>query len=278
MGKGITAASLGRLLKARGFKVAAQKLDPYINVDPGTMSPYQHGEVFVTNDGAETDLDLGHYERFIDEDLNRYSNLTTGKVYWNVLNKERRGEYLGEFQSDDTILVVLNNGDFYTSNFDLSNHYEDNVSIVEKFDSNKVWTAALYDADQQNYPYLKRFCFEGSNRKQNYLGENKNNRLILLTDEFYPRLEVIFGGHDSFREPLEIDADEFIAVKGFKAKGKRITTYTVETINELEPTRFPEPEQEPQEEASEEPENLDPDSDKSEGDIIDEITGQMKLF
>ena len=95
LGKGITAASLGRLLKARGLKVAAQKLDPYINVDPGTMSPYQHGEVYVTDDGAETDLDLGHYERFIDENLNKYSNLTTGKVYWNVLNKERRGEYLG---------------------------------------------------------------------------------------------------------------------------------------------------------------------------------------
>ncbi len=95
LGKGITAASLGRLLKARGLKVAAQKLDPYINVDPGTMSPYQHGEVYVTEDGAETDLDLGHYERFIDEDLNKYSNLTSGKVYWNVLNKERRGEYLG---------------------------------------------------------------------------------------------------------------------------------------------------------------------------------------
>ena len=96
LGKGITAASLGRLLKARGLKVAAQKLDPYINVDPGTMSPYQHGEVYVTEDGAEADLDLGHYERFIDEDLNRYSNLTTGKVYWNVLNRERRGEYLGQ--------------------------------------------------------------------------------------------------------------------------------------------------------------------------------------
>ena len=95
LGKGITAASLGRLLKARGLKVAAQKLDPYINVDPGTMSPYQHGEVFVTEDGAETDLDLGHYERFIDENLNRFSNLTTGRVYWNVLNKERQGEYLG---------------------------------------------------------------------------------------------------------------------------------------------------------------------------------------
>ena len=96
LGKGITAASLGRLLKMRGYKVAAQKLDPYINIDPGTMSPYQHGEVFVTEDGAETDLDLGHYERFIDENLNKFSNLTTGKVYWNVLNKERNGEYLGQ--------------------------------------------------------------------------------------------------------------------------------------------------------------------------------------
>ena len=194
------------------------------------------------------------------------------------LNYDGRGEYLGEFQSDDTILVVLNNGEFYTTNFDLSNHYEDNVSIVEKFDSNKVWTAALYDADQQNYPYLKRFCFEGTSRKQNYLGDNKNNRLILLTDEYYPRLEVVFGGHDSFRDPLIIDAEEFIAVKGFKAKGKRISTFGIETINELDPLRFPEPLQEEQKETEEEVENLDPDSDKSEGDIIDEITGQMKLF
>ncbi len=96
LGKGITAASIGRLLKARGYKVTAQKLDPYINVDPGTMSPYQHGEVFVTDDGLEADLDLGHYERFIDENLHQYSNLTTGKVYWNVLNKEREGKYLGQ--------------------------------------------------------------------------------------------------------------------------------------------------------------------------------------
>ena len=101
LGKGITAASLGRILKQRGLKVISQKLDPYINVDPGTMSPYQHGEVFVTEDGAETDLDLGHYERFIDENLNKYSNLTTGKIYWNVLQKERRGEYLG-----DTVQII----------------------------------------------------------------------------------------------------------------------------------------------------------------------------
>ena len=195
------------------------------------------------------------------------------------LNYDGRGEYLGEFQSDDSILVVLNTGEFYTTNFDVSNHYENNVSIVEKFDANKVWTAALYDADQQNYPYLKRFCFESTTRKQNYLGDNKATQLILLTDEYYPRLEVIFGGHDSFRDPMVIEADEFIAVKGFKAKGKRITTYTVETINELEPTRFPDPPApDKTEENEEEPEILDPDHGKSEGDILDEMTGQMKLF
>ena len=195
------------------------------------------------------------------------------------LNYDGRGEYLGEFQSDDSILVVLNTGEFYTTNFDVSNHYENNVSIVENFDGNKVWTAALYDADQQNYPYLKRFCFESTTRKQNYLGDNKATQLILLTDEYYPRLEVIFGGHDSFRDPMVIEADEFIAVKGFKAKGKRITTYTVETINELEPTRFPDPPApDKTEENEEEPEILDPDHGKSEGDILDEMTGQMKLF
>lgn len=195
------------------------------------------------------------------------------------LNYDGRGDYLGEFQSDELILVVLNNGDFYTTNFDVNNHYEDNIRIIEKFSPDKVWTAVLYDADQQNYPYIKRFCFEPFTRKQNYLGENKNNRLILLTDEYYPRLEVVFGGHDSFREPLVVEADEFIAVKGFKAKGKRLTTFTVETINELEPTRQPElPDDNAGNTPDEEPENLDPDRDKSEGDIIDEITGQMKLF
>ena len=194
------------------------------------------------------------------------------------LNYDGRGEYLGEFQSDDSILVVHDNGEFYITNFDLSNHYEANIRILEKFDPNKVWTAVLYDADQQNFPYIKRFCMEATNRKQNYLGENKNNRLILLTDECYPRLEIIFGGHDSFREPMIIEADEFIAVKGFKAKGKRITTFTMETVNELEPTRQPEVSQDTEDQEEEEPENLDPDHGKSEDDIRDEITGQMKLF
>jgi len=194
------------------------------------------------------------------------------------LNYDGRGEYLGEFHNEDLILVVLNNGDFYTTNFDVNNHYDDNIRIMEKFDPTKAWTAILHDADQHNYPYIKRFYFEPSNRKQNYLGENKNNRLLLLTDEAYPRIEVVFGGHDSFREPLIIDVEEFALLKGFKAKGKRLTTFEIDTINELEPTRKPQPEQVQEAEAQEEPENLDPDAGKSEGDIMDEMTGQMKLF
>lgn len=194
------------------------------------------------------------------------------------LNYDGRGEELGEFQSDDLILVILQNGDFYTTNFDLSNHYEPTILNIEKFDANKVWTAALYDADQKYY-YLKRFQLEAGSRKQNFLGENPKSRLMLLTDEVYPRIEAVFGGHDAFREPLVLDAEEFIAVKGFKAKGKRISTFDIETINELDPVRFA-PVEQPQEQNDDDggEADLDPDADKSNSDIIDEITGQMKLF
>lgn len=194
------------------------------------------------------------------------------------LNYDGRGEELGEFQSDDLILVILQNGDFYTTNFDLSNHYEPTILNIEKFDANKVWTAALYDADQKYY-YLKRFQLEAGSRKQNFLGENPKSRLMLLTDEAYPRIEAVFGGHDAFREPLVLDAEEFIAVKGFKAKGKRISTFDIETINELDPVRFA-PVEQPQEQNDDDggEADLDPDADKSNSDIINEITGQMKLF
>lgn len=194
------------------------------------------------------------------------------------LNYDGRGEELGEFQSDDLILVILQNGDFYTTNFDLSNHYEPTILNIEKFDANKIWTAALYDADQKYY-YLKRFQLEAGSRKQNFLGENPKSRLMLLTDEAYPRIEAVFGGHDAFREPLVLDAEEFIAVKGFKAKGKRISTFDIETINELDPVRFA-PVEQPQEQNDDDggEADLDPDADKSNSDIIDEITGQMKLF
>jgi len=159
------------------------------------------------------------------------------------LNYDERGQFLGEFQSDEQILVVNQKGDFHTTNFDLSNHFEPGIIKIEKFNEHKVWTAVLYDADQK-YVYLKRFTFEPSNKIQNFLGENTNSKLFILTDTVYPRMEVVFGGNDSYRSPLEIEAEEFISTKSFKAKGKRISTYQIETIKELEPTRFPEPEDE----------------------------------
>ncbi|WP_303395757.1 DNA gyrase/topoisomerase IV subunit A, partial [Phocaeicola coprophilus] len=158
------------------------------------------------------------------------------------LNYDGRGQYLGEFQSSDCILVIHKNGDFYTTDFDLNNHYNPDIQYIEKFEAEKVWTAVLYDADQQNYPYLKRFTFEASSKRQNYLGENKHNQQILLSQQVYPRIQVIFGGHDSFREAQIIEASDFVGVKSFKAKGKRLTTYSVDRIKELEPTRMPEPE------------------------------------
>ena len=162
------------------------------------------------------------------------------------LNYDGRGECLGEFYGNDSVLVVLDNGDFYTTNFDLTNHYEPNILLIEKFDADLIWTVALYDADQQGYPYLKRFKMEPSTRKQNFLGENPASRLILYSREAYARIEVRFGGNDAFREPLSIEAADFIGVKSFRAKGKRITTYTVESITEIEPLRHEEPAEESQ--------------------------------
>ena len=200
---------------------------------------------------------------------------------WDVqrLNYDGRGQYLGEFHSEDSILVMLQGGDYYLSNFDVNNHYETNIRLIEKYDPSKVWTVALVDADNNGYPYLKRFTLDATNKRQNYLGENKENRELLMSVQYYPRLQVTFGGGDSFREPLVVDAEEFIAVKSFKAKGKRITTFEVSDIVELEPTRYPtEEELTPSEEPIDEPVNEDPDAGKSESDILDELTGQMKLF
>ncbi len=200
---------------------------------------------------------------------------------WDVLrlNYDRRGEELGEFQSEDQILVVLPNGDFYATNFDLSNHYEADLMVIEKYQPGKVWTAVLYDADQKYY-YIKRFQMDVNSRKQNFLGDNPKSRLMLLTDEAYPRIEVVFGGHDAFREPLVIDAESFIGVKGFKAKGKRVSTYEIETINELEPERFAASTDAtaPDGDEGEEEEPSSPEEEQSTSDLIDEITGQMKLF
>lgn len=156
------------------------------------------------------------------------------------LNYDGRGDSLGIFQGEDQVLVITRNGEYYTTSYADTNHYDDNIYIIEKFDPHKVWTAALYDASLGN-PYLKRFTFEPSARPQRYVGTDEKSELLLLTDTPYPRLEVVFGGNDAVRPPLEIDAEEFIGTKSFKAKGKRITTYRMETIRELEPLRFPEP-------------------------------------
>lgn len=200
------------------------------------------------------------------------------------LNYDSRGEFLGEFQSDDCILVVTKDGHYRTTNFDLSNHYEDNILVIERFKADKIWTAALYDADQQGFPYLKRFNLEASPKMMSLIGDNTASALVLLTDTYYPRIKVSFGGNDSFRESLEIDADEFISVKSFKAKGKRLTTFTVEAIQELEPIRFPEvvedgPSTHSVEIDEDEEEHDTTDADVvSQTDIEDEIVGQMKLF
>lgn len=180
------------------------------------------------------------------------------------LNYDGRGEYLGEFHNGEQILVILKDGNYYTTTFDAGNHYDTNILIIEKFDAGRCWTVALYDADQK-YHYLKRFMFESSQKKHSFLGENPNSELLLLSKEAYPRIEVKFGGSDAFREPLIIEAADFIGIKSFHARGKRITTYAVDTITELEPTRHEDPLPEP--ETSNEP----------EGPTIDE-NGQKSLF
>ncbi|ULB33379.1 MULTISPECIES: DNA gyrase/topoisomerase IV subunit A [Proteiniphilum] len=193
------------------------------------------------------------------------------------LNYEGSGKFLGEFQGDDMILVIEKNGDFHICNFDLSNHFPSNLYHIEKFDEGKVWSAALFDADQ-GYAYLKRFTFEASEKPLNFLGENPESKLFLLTDVVYPRVKAIFGGNDDFREPIEIDVDEFIGVKSYRAKGKRISNFEVEKVEELEPLRFPESENERQVSMKVEIDDENGDSDISNIDLIDEITGQMKLF
>ena len=209
---------------------------------------------------------LGGREVWFDPDVNR-------------INYDEHGRLLGEFNEDDAILVVLETGEFYISNFDANNHYEDNIMIIEKWEPEKPWTAVVVDADNGGYCYLKRFCMEATQRKQSFLGDNPKNELVLLTDTPYPRLQLTFGGNDAHREPVEVDAEEFIAVKGFKAKGKRLTTLNVEKVTELEPLRFPEPPADENDgEEDEEEVDLDRDAGKSQQQVIDELTGQLNLF
>lgn len=211
-----------------------------------------------------------------------HSTLGGRKVWYdpdvNRLNYDEHGRLLGEFNDGDQILVFLPNGEYYLTNFDANNHFEDNIVRLEKYDADKVWSCVLYDADNQGYPYVKRFLLEASKRKQCYLGENPNSKEILLTDQVYPRILVTYGGADEFRGSEEIDVEQFIAVKGYKAKGKRLTTYQIASITELEPTRLPDPPKEDETDETEEEENLDPDAGKSQQQVIDELTGQQTLF
>ena len=206
------------------------------------------------------------------------------------LNYDEQGDYLGEFNSGDQILVILKNGDFYLTNFDLNNHFEDNLLRIEKYNADKIWTVALFDKDQSGFLYVKRFGMEATTRHQNFLGENPDNQMLILTDVAFPRLLVTMGGNDSFREPIEVDAEEFISVKSFKARGKRVTTNNVAKVEELEPTRTPsstlphEGEGEPEENESEDPQlPEEQDSEdifegKSQQDVADEMNGQLHLF
>ena len=211
-----------------------------------------------------------------------HSTLGGRKVWYdpdvNRLNYDEHGRLLGEFFDEDQILVILKNGDYYLSNFDLNNHFEENILRIEKYDADKVWTAILYDADNQGYPYMKRFVMDAKKNKQNWLSENPASQMLLLTDTPYPRIQVVYGGADAFRGSEEFDAEQFIAVKGFKAKGKRLTTYAIESIEELEPIRFPEEPENQETPDIQEDEDLDPDAGKSEQQVLDELTGQLRLF
>ncbi|MDE6394725.1 MAG: DNA gyrase/topoisomerase IV subunit A, partial [Duncaniella sp.] len=209
---------------------------------------------------------LGGRDVWYDPDVNR-------------LNYEGRGRYLGEFNSEDSVLVITTNGEYYTSTFDASNHYPDNILRIEKYVPHKAWTAILNDADQ-GYPYLKRFTFEPTSKPQRYLGENEKSTLLLLSDEPGLRVEVTYAGADAVRPPLEVTARDFVAVKSYKAKGKRLTTYAIDHITELEPVELPgvdDDEESPQtgDEGESSPAEY---VERSDDEVRDEITGQTRLF
>ena len=193
------------------------------------------------------------------------------------LNYDGRGDSLGEFNPSDMVLVVYKNGDFCTTTFDAENHYDEGILRIEKFNEGKVWTAVLFDADQ-GYYYIKRFHFEASAKRQSFIGGNKDSHLFILSSDRYPRIEVKFGGGDSFREPLVIDAEEFIGDKSFKAKGKRLSNFEIDVVNELEPRAVEEEEEVAVPEVDGQDMTVDDEPVKSQKDIFAELTGQKGLF
>lgn len=244
----------GRSPKQRDFTVdfadlAIKNKDSLGNL----VTKYAIKNVSLEKRGAST---LGGREVWFDRDVLR-------------LNYDGRGESLGVFQGDDLVLIITNNGEYFTSSFADTNHYEDNIMRIEKFDPHKVWTAALNDASLGN-PYLKRFVFEPSARPQRFVGTDEKSQLLLLTDTAYPRLLLKYGGIDAVRPETEIDAEEFIGVKSVKAKGKRLTTFNLAEITELEPLRFPQPPAEPTENAIEGEDSEEPEVESEEAEIIAE--------
>ena len=231
-------------------------------------------KVTLKSHGSST---LGGRKVWFDSDIKR-------------LNYDGQGQYLGEFDGEDQVLVVLKDGRYYLTNFDVNNHYEDNILRIEKYDASKVWTCIYYNTAQSNFLYLKRFRMEATARMQNFMGEMPAENILLVTDTVYPRVLVTLGGVDAFREPIEVDAESFVGVKSFKAIGKRITTLHIGKVEELEPLRFPEVSPEPSEgednnpensegsDGSEEPEQeSDPFEGKSQQDVADEMNGQLRL-
>lgn len=223
------------------------------------VTKYQIKSITLEKRGSST---LGGREVWFDRDVLR-------------INYDGRGESLGIFQGDDKVLVITRDGEFFTSTYSDTNHYDDNILRIEKFDPHKIWTLALNDASL-GFPYLKRFRFEVSAKPQRFVGSEPESSVILLTDTPFARLLVEFGGNDAVRPALEIETEDFIAVKSFKAKGKRISTYEIAGVSELEPTRFPEPEEEP----ADEPESSDmvsePDEDNDVGETPAETTGSTE--
>lgn len=225
--------------------------------------------IVLKSHGAST---LGGRKVWFDNDIHR-------------LNFDEHGEYLGEFGGQDRVLVILNNGDFYTTDFDVNNHYETDLNYIGKYNAGTIWSAVVLDADNSNYPYLKRFQLENSNKHHSILGENaQSSRLILLTHEVYARIRISYQPQ-AHQEPEEIEVYDFVGVKSYKAKGKRLTTLATTEIEEVPPLRKPEPEEEPKEDNNDNNnydddtgDNEDPDADKTEDEIRDEITGQLSLF
>ncbi len=227
-----------------------------VNLDPAVkrralIFTKDFAEIGVKGRGSRGNLLTKQPVQRISLKSHGHSTLGGRKVWFDPdvkrLNFDEHGQLLGEFNENDLILVILNNGEFYTTNFDVNNHYEDNIRVIEKFNPEKVWSAVIYDADNKGYAYAKRFLFEPFRKHQNYIGENPASRAVLLSDHPYPRIRVTFGGADSVRPPMEIELEEFVAVKGFKAKGKRIATWEIASIEDIEPTRQPEPEEAPEE-------------------------------